>query len=175
MAISPATHPDLFQCVIYNGVRSPGVVKLSGHDREINIEVKTPKGSTGCSTVIHGHQPRAFQATFTLADEDDVADWDTFAKLLLTDQKAPKPKARQCYHPDLLRNLILDVVVQSIGGLTYADNGMATVAVKFQQHEPPKAKAASKPKAERKGVTTIDPNAAAKRELELLIEQAKGP
>lgn len=176
MSHMPATHPLIYKSIIADGVESPGVVTLSGHERAPEIETKAAKGSTGATNVQHGMKIASFTATFNLIDLEDVTAWDSFTKVLESTFNGPKPKAIFVYHPDLVRQRITEVIVESLGPLQYDAKGGATAVVKFVEYRPPKPKPAAKAggTAERKGTTKVDPNAAAKRELQLLLDQAKG-
>lgn len=177
MALSPATHPDIFKALIIGGAFTPGVVTLSGHDRKEQWEKSKAKGTTLPTTVNHGRDLMQFTATFDLADDEDLDGWEALQKQLLSMTGSSKTKALGVYHPDLVSQQITDVVVVSIGGLTHDDRGGAKASVVFLEYRPPRPKPAAKPQA-RTGVTTVDrpdPNAAAKRELAALLEQAKNP
>lgn len=176
MATSPHTHPELYRSIILGGQASPGVATLSNCDRKHDWDVQKPKGQTGAVTVNRGPANGGFTATFYLADETDVAGWDTFAALIASTVEGTTPKALPVYHPDLARNKITDVVCESLGILNHDGKGGATVTVKFLEFRPPKPKPAKKAAAQRQGKTTVnDPNAARKAELAALIEQAKAP
>jgi len=176
MATSPSTHPELYESIKLGNSPSPGRVTLSGHDRKQKWEIQNPKGTTGFNEINHGQEPMTFTATFYLVDLDDVQAWEDFLRVLRSaiPIAGGKPKALPIYHPDLARQQISDVVCETIGGLTHDDKGGATVSVTFLEYRPHKPRPATKPAA-RQGVTTLDPNAAAKRELSQLLEQAKGP
>lgn len=181
MATSPYQHPAIYKSLIFSdGSESPGVVTLSGHDLPEEWEKQRAKGTTGTTTVNHGRGVIEFTATFSLADDEDRDGWDRMVKFLRSTTSAGgggKPKAIGVYHPDLVAQQISDCVVTSIGGLTHDDKGGSKGAVKFLEYRPPKPKPASKAAAggARQGRTVLDPNAKAKRELELLLAQAKQP
>lgn len=182
MATSPYIHPLLYKSIIlFGGLTSPGKVRLSGHDVNDDWERQRPKGTTGETTVNHGRKLAEITATFELADDEDRDGWIEFAKFLNSLTSAGgngKPKAIGVYHPDLVERGFTDFVVTSIGGLTHDDKGMSRAIVKFLEFRPPKPKPASKANSgggARQGKTTLDPNAAAKRELQLLLEQARRP
>jgi hypothetical protein len=179
MATTPHNNPDLYGYILLGGSRSPGVVTLTGHDRAHGWEDQKPKGTAGEYTVNRGPQNSSFTATFLLADLEDVEAWDTFQRLLDSSLSGPKPRALPVYHPDLARNRITDVVVESVGGMTHAKDGGMTVVCKFKEFRPPKPKAPAKPVAGRSRPSNAesrpDPNADAKRELAALLEQAKAP
>jgi hypothetical protein len=177
MAILPDVVPDLFASIMINTTWTPGKVTLSGHNRAQSFEEQRPKGKTGWNTVHHGPKPFAFTASFFLADADDLDQWEIVQKLLESSLSGPKPKVLYLYHPDLIRNKILDAVVEEIGGFVHDGKNGTTVAVKFREYRPPKERPATKPAAgkPRTGDTSIDPNAAAKRELAALLDQAKAP
>ncbi len=179
MATSPATHPDLYTYVFIGGQASPGTVTLSGFDSVVKFDDQQPKGAEGEFTVCKGKKNGGFTATFFLATIEQVAAWDEFQRMLAASRKGAKPKALSAYHPDLVRNEILDVVVESIGGMSHDGKGGCTVVCKFKEYRPPKPKPATKASAQNKartGTTTVnDPNAARKAELAALLEQARQP
>lgn len=176
MSTSPHTHPELYRSIILGGQPSPGVVTLSNCDRKHDWDVQKPKGQTGAVTVNRGPANGGFTATFYLADDTDVAGWDSFAALCSSTVDGPKPKAMSVYHPDLARNKITDVVVESLGILQHDGKGGAHVTVKFLEFRPPKPKPASKAAAGTPAkAKRPDPNAAAKAELAALLAQAKSP
>jgi hypothetical protein len=166
---------------------SPGVVKLTNHDRVKNWDIQKAKGSTGASTTLNGDDPGKFTATFYLAsdeplggDFDDFDLWDDFQRYLESLVNGPKPIAVPVYHPDLARNHYTTITVARIGGMVKDSMGGASVAVDFQEYLPakpkPTAKAAAKPGGTgRGGRPKPDPNADAKAELAALLEQARTP
>lgn len=177
MSTTPATHPELYKSINVGGVDSPGTVKLSGHDRNHEWKESKPKGQKGAVTTNCGPSNGSFTATFYLVDLDEVTAWDNFRKILAASVDGPKAKALSVFHPDLVRSGIVDVVVKSLGGLTYDEDGGAHVAVKFLEYRPAAPKPVSKADASaRRGTTTVnDPNAKRKAELAALVEQAKRP
>jgi len=179
MATSPHTHSELYRSIILGGQASPGVVTLSNCDRKHGWDQQQPKGQTGEYTVNKGPKNSGFTASFYLAGETDVAGWDSFSALLASTVEG-KPKALSVYHPDLARNKITDVVVESIGILQHDGKGGATGVVKFIEFRPPKPKPATKaaagtPAKTKANASRPDPNAARKAELAALIEQARAP
>jgi hypothetical protein len=180
MALSPYVHPEIFRTLIVDGRESPGTVTLSGHDSKEEWEQQRAKGTTGTTTVGHGRGVMQFTASFFLADDADRDKWDSFRSFLqsLRPANGGKAKAVGVYHPDLVAQQIVDCVVASIGGVTHDNKGGDRVAVQFVEYRPAKPKPAAKPgasAARKPGTTVLDPNAAAKRELQLLLEQARSP
>lgn len=186
MALSPKDHPELFDVLILAGDRvSPGRVRLNGHDRTKNWDIKNANGQTGASSTLNGDPLGEFEATFELVEDpydgvDDFADWEVFSRWLHSLVNGPTPIAVQVYHPDLATNNFTEVTVRSIGGVLRQDNGVGIVKVKFGEHKPPKPKPAKKtaskassPSADPTKPTKPDPNAEAKRELERLTQQAE--
>lgn len=177
MAFSPYDYPDAFTRVFVGTTWSPGTVKLSGHDRQLNWDVQKPKGMEGASSKLNGNDLGEFQMTFYLADNDELTEFDSFADLLRSTVNGPQPKALPIYHPDLERNGYTDIVLDNMGGRVWDDRGGCTIIVKVREHKPPKPKkpvvASSKPAG---GVNAKpDPNAKRKQELDALIAQAKQP
>lgn len=79
---SAVLNPELYDTIVLAGVRSPGKVTLSGHDRKIKWDVKEGKGLVGATTTLQSVPPIEFQASFYLADEDDKAAWPAFVALI---------------------------------------------------------------------------------------------
>jgi hypothetical protein len=183
-------------------MRSPGVVTLSGHDREHSWDIKEAKGQDGASTTRNGEKVCQFTATFSLSDDplsgtDDYATWDSFRTMLQGAMRAKAPTAMPVYHPDLAAQNITSVCVASVGGMQHDGKGGATVAVKLLEYRPPKKKAVGKPSAKGakgtsgnpvgavaagldKNMTDLlkslpTPNEAAKAELEALKKEAEAP
>ncbi len=188
----PFWFDEEFSKIILGTAFSPGVVTLSGHDRNQNWDIKAAKGQTGASTTLNGAPIGQFQASFYLAadslDDDGLDDfdrWDDFQRLIESTTAGPKPIALPIYHPDLARNNFTEVVNGGIGGMIHDGRGGATVQVKFLEYKPAKPKAAAKASAKPGGKAAIgsngagqqkpDPNAAAKRELAALVAEAKKP
>lgn len=180
--------PEIFNSIVLGGQVSPGKVTLSGHDRDQNWNVQQAKGQTGASSTLEAPPLGEFQASFELTsdspygEEDDFTRWDAFQRLIESTTNGPTPIALPIYHPDLARNGYTEVVNRGIGGMVRDSRGGGVVQVKFGEHRPPKAKpakkAAAKPAASSSGGAAQakpDPNAAAKRELEGLLEEAKRP
>lgn len=143
--------------LILGSLRSPGVVTLSGHDREKRWNVKSAKGQEGASMTLDGDDPGEFQASFYLTDEipedggpTDVELWEDFQKLIeSTTPTGGKPTALPISHPDLLRNRYTAVVNGGVSGCLHDGKGGRTYQVKFREYVPPKPKpvqkAAAKP------------------------------
>lgn len=188
-----ATPYDLdeeLSCIILGTTRSPGVVKLSGHDRDKKWDVKEAKGATGASSALEGDPIGQFEATFTLAGDEvdgltDFDEWEDFQRLIESTTSGPTPVALPIYHPDLARNRFTEVVSGGVGGMVHDGQGGATIKVKFLEYKPPKPKPAvkAKPKPDAgggagaaTGGTTKpakpDPNAERKRELARLNDEA---
>jgi hypothetical protein len=186
--------------LILGNLRSPGVVTLTGHDREKRWNVKSAKGQEGASMTLDGDDPGQFQASFYLTDSvpddggpTDVALWEDFQKLIeSTTPVGGKPTALPIVHPDLLRNRYTSVVNAGVSGCLHDGKGGRTYQVKFREYVPPKPKpvqkAAAKPSQQYAanpandviGTGTRespknDPNADAKRELAELTNQARQP
>ncbi len=178
MAVSgiaiPSTNPiddeELYNQLELGPLESPGKLTLSGHDREIEWDVKTGSGTSGGTTTRKGMKPQEFTATFYLVKDegqgiDDFEAWDEFAALLFSTISGKTPKALDIYHPDLARNDIKSVVLKSMGGMVHDGKGGATVVVKLLEYKPPKP-AGGTPDASRTRIDdSKDPNQAAKNEL----------
>jgi hypothetical protein len=157
---------DVYNCVILGGVKSPGKVVLSGHDRVAKWDVKTGPFSLGGTTTLLGVPPIEFTATFSLMRDpstyynvgsqnqiDEFGQWANFRRLIEStiqpapqgtppNQQQPQPgvliRALPILHPALQANKISAVTMAMIGGEVYDGKGGMTVAVKFQEYRPRK-------------------------------------
>jgi hypothetical protein len=186
---NPFDNPELYDTITLNGVNSPGVCVLSGHDRSVKWDEAAAKGQDG-STATRGGEPLAhFTATFFLCKDlllgfDEFEAWESFQALIESSTNGKNPIALAIYHPDLARNRITSVCNEGVGGLVHDGKGGATVVVHFIEYRPPKKKPAGKATAgsantgAQAGTHKIgkpDPNAAAKAELEALLQEAQAP
>lgn len=179
----PIDIDDLLSVIVLGTTTSPGVVKLSGHDRNKDWDNQKAKGSTGASSKLNGDPIEPFTCTFTLAGDgqdevDDFERWEEFQRLIESTTNGPKPVALSIFHPDLARQRITKVTNAGVGGMVHDGKGGATVVVKFQEYKPPKPKPVAKATA--KGGSTAkaaapDPNAARKAELAALYDEATKP
>lgn len=179
---SPTLTPDLFDSIVLGGHVSPGVVKLSGHDRAYKWDVKEGNGQDGASSTFKGAQLTSFTATFFLADDDERDAWETFDAVIRGMVEGSSATALAIYHPDLARNRIDAVSAGKIGGMAHDGMGGSTVAVTFQEYKPAKKKSStpSGAKTSAQGgaadpAKADDPNAQAKAELEALLKEAEAP
>lgn len=170
--------------IVLGIMRSPGVVTLSGHDRNEAWDTQAAKGQTGASSSLNGTPIGQFQASFYLADEEDFAAWGPFQRLVESTTRGPAPVALPIYHPDLASQGFTEVCSAGVGAPIRDGTGGRTIVVKFIEYKPPKPKPSAKAKAKpgtagvRTGTTTVerpDPNAAAKAELAALMVEAREP
>lgn len=167
----------------FGGKRWLGEVTISGHERKQQWNIKAAKGQDGASSSREGEPIGEFEVTFHICKDpqpgevDLFAEWDEMQRIIESTTAGPKPFAQPVYHPDLLRNRYTSASNGGVGGMLHDGKGGATVKVKFIEHRPAKKKPVAK--AESKGAakspTRVDPNAAAKAELEALRQQAFGP
>jgi hypothetical protein len=166
--INPIEFEDLYDSIILGGVTSPGKVTLSGHDRKIGWKVNEAQGQAGATMSRTSEPPVEFTASFYLADAEDIDAWPAFDGLIRSTVSGPKPKALDIYHPDLVTNRIVSIVLSSFGGVVHDGKGGQTIAVKLQEYRPPKAAAGTPLGSKSKGP---DPNQAAKDELAALTKK----
>jgi hypothetical protein len=183
--MSPARDGEVFDSIEFDSVTSPGVCRLTGHEREIKLDVKDSDGQHGATTTFKGTKCGSFTATFTLgwdpaAGVDDFTAWDDFAQRLwstVPPASGKTPVAKDIWHPDLERNGYNSVILQKMGGMQHDGKGGATIAVELAEYFPPRAattgsSAGSKKNAENPN----DPLVVARKELEgLLAEGNKTP
>lgn len=178
---SPFDFPDLYSCIVLGGMKSPGVVTITGHDRKIGWDVKKGPGQSGASTTRTSEDPVEFTCSFYLVRDasrgvDDFERWDEFATLVYSTIAGQTPKALDIYHPNLAENDIKSVVLSSFGGAVHDGKGGVTYAIKFLEYRPAKSKGGSPNGSSTKGNTKTkiapdDPNAEALAELARLTAQ----
>ncbi len=147
--------------MVLAGKLSPGVVTLTGHDRDRNWDVKQSKNSDGGTSSLNGAPVGTFTASYYLVQDsasgvDEIAEWDEWQKLC--DRLAPNasgmpPQRASVYHPDLARQYFTQVSVKKIYGLVHDGKGGAIGKVDFIEFRPPKPK---KPHTAKEGATQPD-------------------
>lgn len=190
--MNPFDSEELYNKILLGGVLSPGVVRLSGHDRNQDWDIKAAKGQDGASSSLNGKPIGQFQATFTLVVDyedgaDEIEEWRQFQNLIESTTNGQTPVALPIYHPDLALNGFTEVTNGGIGGMIHDGKGGALVTVKFVEYRPPKPKPVAGAKAKASAGTTSttkggfkqpakpDPNADAKAELAALLAEAQAP
>lgn len=181
---TPFKNPELYRAIVLGGVRSPGVVVLSGHDREEDWEIKAAKGQTGASTTRNGQKVAQFTATVHVVDHDPLVDQfaelEKFRATVRSTTAGKTPVALPVEHPDLAAQGITQAVNAGIGGLVHDGKGGASQTFKFLEYKPAKKVTGGKPKAKSSTATghtpaKTDPNQAAKDELAALLKEAQAP
>ncbi len=192
MTARPLENADALNVVVLGTTTSPGKVTITGHDRKENWDTQKAKGNVGATNKLNGADPGDFTCSFYLAGDgygtdfaqsNDFDDWETFQKLVDSLTSGPKPIALPIYHPALARQKFTEVSKGMVGGMTYDGLGGATVVVQFKEYKPAKPKpvaaATGKPRGGSRGgnsaILADDPNAAAKRQLAALVEEANKP
>lgn len=173
---NPVDNPELYDVLVLGGVRSPGVVKISGAQRKIDWDNKIAKGQKGATSTLSGIPLAEFTAEFFLADTEDFDAWPAFLQIINSTISGTTPKAIDVYHPDLAEQGIVSVVKVTTEATKHDGKGGQTKIVKFQEYSPPKPKggspsgssSSSSAKRERE---KNDPNAKAKAELAGLVAQ----
>jgi hypothetical protein len=177
--INPRDYPDLYAQHVLGTAVSPGVVTFSGHDRQQTWDKQKAKGQKGATSKLDGEDIIEFQASYWLATTEDQLAWPAF-RAVIRSTTHPEPKALPIYHPDLAEQHITEVCQASIGGAIRDSKGGVTYLVKYIEFKPPKsapAKASSGGTAGSKASKPepYDPNRAAKRELDGLLDEAAKP
>ena len=180
--INPADDTLLFDVVVFDGVESPGVVGLSGFEREQNLDVKESDGQKGATTTYKGTKCGGGTLTFTLIKDDNGRDdflaWDAFAERFwstIPPKSGKKPVAKDISHPDLLRNDYTSVILRKMGRMQHDGKGGATIAVDVAEYYPPKPAATGGASGSKSQGTKPDPVADATKELEELLKKASQP
>jgi hypothetical protein len=173
---APYLYPDLYRSIVLGKAVSPGVVTLSGHDREASWEVAEAKGQTGASSTLNGSPVGEFQASFYLASVEDQIAWPAFQRVIESTVNGPEPVALPVYHPDLAANRFTEVCGRNVGGIVRDSNGGVTVLVKFIEYRPAKTKPSSGAKASpgsgSDDADSYDPNEERRNALEDLLAEA---
>jgi hypothetical protein len=173
-----------YNTIMVGETRSPGIVRVTGHDRKIDWKKQPAQGTQGATSTLVGIPLGTFQTEFTLSTIEEQEAWPAFQRLLESTYSGPTPKALPIYHPDLAENRFTDAVVENIGGLRDDGLGGKLVQVLWSEHRPPKPKPAQKPLTDADLPLLIDkkhpvpkpgPNQAARDELAGLFEQARAP
>lgn len=183
--LSPARDGgELFSRLVLEGVPSPGVVVLSGHEREESLDVKEADGQKGATTTWKGTKVGGFTATFHLVYDpasgvDDFSDWDVWVERLrstVPPKSGSKPVAKDVYHPDLERNGIRSVILKKVGALQHDGKGGATIAAELSEYFPPKpAKTGAASGTKKKPEDPNDPLVKALAKLDEVKKEAFGP
>lgn len=154
----PATAGDLYDYIVFDGHKSPGVVTLSGHVREQSLDVKESDGQKGATTTWKGTKIGKFTATFELVSDgtvpNDFTEWDEFAEYLwstIPPKSGAKPVAKDVEHPDLERNDYKSVILGKMGEMKHDRKGGGTISVDFSEYFPPKPAKASGAAAKKGG------------------------
>lgn len=185
MSLNPHDRPDLYDHIVLGTTRSPGVVRITGHDRDQSWDNKEAKGSTGATSTLNGPPIAEFQCEFYLVVDyengvDEIEEWTAFQRLIESTTNGPTPAALMILHPDLARQGIIEVCNAGISGMVHDGKGGAKVIVKFQEHRPPKPKPPANATVKPSGSDAStpakpDPNARAKAELDALLAEARRP
>lgn len=178
---NPVVSPDDYDAIVLAGVRSPGVVTLSGHKRGQGWDIQEAKGQDGGSTKHNGKKIGQFTATFALAYDptagiDDQDEWPAFQAVIESTVSGTTPLALDIYHPDLAANDIHAVVKAEVGGMAHDKKGGATISVNFIEYRPAKKKASTGANGSKSKTAQEDPNdplVQARKELEGLIAEGK--
>ncbi len=165
--INPIANGDLFDALLLDGVKTPGVVVLTGHDRTIGWDVKEGSGQSGATMTRKGEPPVEFTATFALTDGADFDAWPQIDQMFRATIASKVPKALSVYHPDLATNGILSIVLKKFGGVTHDGKGGQKISVTLLEYRPPKPSGGTAAGAKKK----VDPNADVKAELARVTEQ----
>jgi hypothetical protein len=166
--INPLDHEEVYNSIVLGGVRSPGVVTLSGHDRKIGWDVKKATGQSGASMTRTGDEPVSFTCTFFLADREDFDAWPAFLGLIDSTVAGTTPKALDIYHPDLVEQRIVSVVKDTSKGTQHDGQGGQTKVVQLIEYKPPKPSGGSPKGSQTK---PKDPNQDLQDEIARLTKQ----
>ena len=166
---NPVDNEDLYNAIVYGGVRSPGVVTITGHDRKVKWDIKSGPGMKGATMTKSTEEPVQFTCSFYLADKDDFDAWDAFKALVDSTVNGKTPKALDIYHPDLAEQGIKSAVKDTTAGTLHDGKGGQTKVVKFIEYFPPKPSGGTAAGAKAKA--SADPNQAKLDELKALTNQ----
>lgn len=170
MTINPLDDPEVYDHIELGGVESPGVVKITGHNREIGWDVKKGSGQSGATTTRSSDEPARFTCAFTLSDREDFDDWPAFLEVAKSTVSGKTPKAVDIYHPDLAENGIQSVVLAKVLGTVHDGLGGQVRSIEFLEYRPP-VKRGGTPKGAKASAKAPDPNQAALDELARLTKK----
>ncbi len=93
----PSDRDEDYSTLVLGTTRSPGVVTLSGHNRDKNWDVKAAKGQAKASSTLNGDPIGKFRASFYLVD-DAIEDtgltqfdkWEAFQALRQAVRRLPQ-------------------------------------------------------------------------------------
>jgi len=170
-APNPIDNEELFVSIDLGGVKSPGKVTLSGHDRKVTWDVKGGPGISGGTTTVKEIPAIEFTATFYLVKDvaqgiDDFAQWPAFQAAIESTVNGSTATAIDIYHPYLAAQNppIASVCKALVGGVVDDGKGGQTIVVKFQEYRPPKASGGT-PSGSKSKSEKDDPDAAALAEI----------
>jgi len=198
--VRPYENAESLSVLIVGSSVSPGVVTIQGIEDAENWNIKAAKGSTGASTTLEGKPPKEFTTEIYLADDSPEGEefdrWETFRAIVEATTAGAKPAPVPVYHYDLAAAGITEAAKKSIKGPVYDGRGGATYTIDWIEYKPPAPKPPATPRATARGrgatgagaqgaraqgvnpgqpKSDYDPNAAAKRELEGLLAEARKP
>ncbi len=142
--IDPQDGAEQWDTLRIGSTRSPGAMRLSGHDLKFGWDIQNATGSAGATTKRINEPLKEFDAEFDLSNDPDsfgITDfdnWDAFQALLESSVAGKTPFAFDVYHPDLARNHITSVTVGSISGMALDGKGGGKIKVHFLEFRPPK-------------------------------------
>ncbi len=186
-AVNPIDFPQAWDAIVLGGVTSPGKCEVSEAKRSHEYDVKKGKGTLGATITFVGRPPAKFSVKFFLWQASHFAQWDAFRPLLKYDPTKKKVSAIDIYHPSLADVEINSVVVESIGNIMHAGDGLYTISVDFLEYfPPPKASAVSTPNGSTSGTSGAGTGASAgatppaavdaqQAQIAALLKQAQGP
>lgn len=178
---NPADSHELFDSIVFDGVRSPGIVTVSGFEREQNLDVKESDGQKGATTTWKGEKVAKGTLSFYLVRNDDVNEfelWDAFAALwwaTVPPKSGKKPVAKDVYHPDLARNHVTSLILSKMGKIVHDGRGGAAVTIDASEYYPPKPAAAGGASGSKPKTDPNDPISQATAELNNLLNTASKP
>ena len=135
--IPPYNDSQAWSKIYIDGMWSPGLITLSGHERATKGDVKQADGQKGATMTRKGVQAGEFEADHYLSSEEEWDQWDAYQAMLEQSNTTKPPKGLAVFHPDLARNHYTSVVTASIGEVRLDGLGGGSIKVKFQEHCPP--------------------------------------
>lgn len=162
-ALDPVGNPQAWDTVTVAGMKSPGLIPKGGLrcPRKFKWDTKEGKGAQGGTSTFVGRPlpDGSLKLQFWLTAH--FLEWSFFLPLLKYDPTKRAPSAVDIYHPSLADLDISSIVVDEIGNIEHAGDGLYEVEVKFHEYSPPpKASAVSTPTKSKDGPDPFDQAAA---------------
>jgi hypothetical protein len=142
--MNPIDDPELYEYVVLEGQRSPGLAIVAGAANTAEWEKVKGKGSDWGSLKYNGEGLAEFTVDFRAWEPEHFVEWESFGLRFKRPASGTEPKAKDIAHPWLDELEIGSVVVGVLPQWTALGGGLFSRVVKFIQYRAPKPAAAGK-------------------------------